>query len=266
MNKRYYQIKQIAKEKMRSRFGLALLITIVPPIIYGLLGSMAGFILGIISTDLGDIADTLVTGYGTFISISLILQFFRGKTDFTGEDFFFFDDRVLQYFLLSLVFFFLGFTAFIPFYNQLASIADIPASIINNGGVLNDLVRSVTPLQAIASLLIGLLTIFISTRLLFAPYIIIDQHKQVLDAIKISWNYTRGKFWYVFFFPLSFILWYLLIIPTLFLILLYLIPYVAFSITALYMSFKEANGDEEIHTDIEEEVVEVDILDDDLYR
>lgn len=266
MNKRYYQIKQIAKEKMRSRFGLALLITIIPPLLYGLLGSMAAFIFGIISKDLGNLVDTLITGYGTFISISLILQFFRGKTQFTGEDFFFFDNRVLQYFLLSLVFFFLGFTAFIPFSNQLESIADIPASIINNQGVLKDLITSITPLQAIASLIISLITIFISTRLLFAPYIIIDQHKQVLDAIKKSWTYTRGKFWYVFFFPLSFILWYLLIIPTLFLILLYLIPYVAFSITALYIAFKEANGDAEIRETFEEEVVEVDILDDDLYR
>ena len=267
MNMRFYQIKQIAKRTLSGHFGLALLVTIIPPLVYGFLGTISGAIFSILSTDLANIIDTAITGYGTFISIALIIRVFQGETNFQLEDFFFFDERVVQYFLLSVILFFLGFTVFIPFYNQIANIADLPMSALTDGVVLEDFIESITPLQAIGSLIAGLISIYLGTRLIFAPYIIIDQRLKVLEAIKKSWTYTRGKFWYVFFFPLSFILWVFLIIPTLFLILLYLIPYVAFSIAALYFAFKEANGDGGYEQkEVVEEVVEVDILDDDLYR
>ncbi len=267
MHKRYSEIKLIAKEKLSGHFGLALLVTLIPAIIYSILGGILGTIFGFISTDIGDIIDALITGYGTFISISLVVQFFKGKTNFTSEDFFFFDERVMQYFLLSIILFALGFTVFIPFYNQIQSVSSVPISMLSDENYLQSLIESITPSQAIGSLIAMIITLYISVRLIFAPYIIVDQKLKVLDAIKKSWRYTSGKFWYLFFFPLSFILWFLLIIPTIFLILIYLIPYITLSFAALYFEFKKANDDEdETIFEPREEVVEIDILDDDLYR
>lgn len=267
MDKHFYEIKLIAKQKLSGHFGLALLVTFIPAIVYGVLGGLAGFIFGIISTDLGDLVDALITGYGTFVSISLIVQLFRGKTNFTSEDFFFFDERVIQYFLLSLILFALGFTVFIPFYDQFQSISSVPFSMLGDNAYLRSLIESITPAQIIGSLIATIITLYLSVRLIFAPYIIVDQKLKVLEAIKKSWQYTSGKFWYLFFFPLSFILWFLLLIPTLFLVLIYLVPYIAFSYAALYFEFKKASGDEdETVFEKHEEVIEVDILDDDIYR
>jgi len=267
MDKRFKEIKLIAKQKLSGQFGLALIATFIPAIVYGILGGIAGFIFGIISTDLGDIIDALLTGYGTFVSISLIIQLFKGKTSFTSEDFFFYDERVIQYFLLSLILFALGFTVFIPFYNQIQSIMSVPASMFGDNVYLESLLQSITPLQILASLITFIITMYISIRLIFAPYIIVDQRLKMLDAMKKSWSYSRGRFWYLFFFPLSFILWFILIIPTLFLVLIYLVPYVALSYAALYFEFKKAKGDEdETVFEPKEEIIEVDILDDDLYR
>lgn len=266
MNKRFFEIKRSGKQALKGHFGLALLVTFVPAIIFGILGSFAAFIFGIISIDLGDIMDLAITTYGTFISLTLLISLFKGKTNFTSEDYFFFDDRVLQYFLLSLILFALGFSVIIPFYSQIQSITQLPSVILREPEYLRTLMQSITPMQAIGSLIASIITAYISIRLIFAPYIIIDQHLKVMDAIKKSWTYTRGKFWYLFFFPLSFILWYLLIIPTLFLILLYLIPYIGLSYVALYFEFKQSNNDGEIPIYETEEVVEVDILDDEIYR
>jgi uncharacterized membrane protein len=164
-----------------------------------------------------------------------------------------------------LILFLLGFTVFIPFYNQIQSIAEIPARLFNNSDYLNTLIESITPVQIVGSLIASIISIYIGIRLLFAPYIIVDQNLHVIEAIKKSWAYTKGRFWYLFIFPFSFILWYLLIIPTLFLILLYLIPYIALSYMALYIEFKKSYGDEDIIVEEPKEYVEVDILDDDIY-
>jgi len=119
----------------------------------------------------------------------------------------------------------------------------------SNPGALEDwvndlIIKEPSAFSLIFTAIYSIIILIISLRISFATYIIADSDLNVFEALKKSWNITRGNWWRIFFFPLSFILWIFAIIFTFGLAIIYVGPYIAIAQGALYDALLLESGEE----------------------
>lgn len=78
---------------------------------------------------------------------------------------------------------------------------DISLAITSGTGIFEAISQILPQLIAILAVCLAILS-YLSTRLSFTTYLIIDKNRGPLQALKKSFRITKGKFWYVFFFSL----------------------------------------------------------------
>lgn len=103
--------------------------------------------------------------------------------------------------------------------------------------VIDDISSAALIFSSIFSLFVMIITI----RFSFTLYIIGDTDENLLEALKKSWTITRGNWWRLFFFPLSFLLWFFAIIFTLGLALIYVTPYIKVAHASMYNHLLKEN-------------------------
>jgi uncharacterized membrane protein len=91
--------------------------------------------------------------------------------------------------------------------------------------------------------LVVILLMFITYKIIYVAFIIIDQKVGVKEAFTKSFIYTKGNFFRIIGMNLFFIGWYFLSVPTCGLLLFYVIPYETLSRTNLYLEIRIENGD-----------------------
>ena len=253
MKKSYYDIKTEAKNRLHSRFGDALLITLVPTFIVLVLT----FILGKFLVSLPVVSQFYISNgfsllfsvFSGYIAIKLMLLYLRGKNGVSFEGFFDFDKNVIWYGIYTLLVNLIMLSPFIklfPYYLELLNnpvLANDPVALEAYLNTTNFYADSMSTI--ITMIIVYVVFAFLIVRLQFAAYLIIDKNATLIEGLKKSWKITKGNFFRILFFPLSFIGWFFLAMISCGLAIFYLAPYYAVAKANLFFSLMEENGDEE---------------------
>lgn len=251
MRATYSQIKQLAKDRFHDRIGDGILIVIVPSLIVLVLNLIVQQILGFFEPKLFFIVTSIIsllfTTAAGYIVIKLILPFLRGEDGVKFENFFKFDKNLIPYAILRILIVLIYLApviSLLPIYLEiqtnpiLASDTQALQDYLESSGALVEMSNAM-PLWGLVSLIFSLIMV----RFSFTNYIIVDQKLGLLASLKKSWEITRGNYFRVLFFPLSFILWIFLGIITCGIGFLYVTPYMACSLGHMYFVLMEENGE-----------------------
>ncbi len=251
--KTYSEIKSMAKNRMSKRFSDALIIVVVPY----LLARAVNWIIGKVTTVLPDTmefyADQFIsislTIAATFITTKLLLQYLRGKDGIDFEDFFRFDHRFAKFYIFQLVLTLIMMLPNILFAGGWAEIATDLNNISDPVAIQEYFADNAIRIAELTTGLfisgaISIVLLLLSIRIQFTEYIIIDKDLPVMEAVKKSWDITRGNFFRVLFFPLSFILWIFVVLFTCGLGIFYVAPYITVALGFLYFQLMAENGED----------------------
>ena len=240
MNKASYKaIKLEAKERMKGHFGEMFLALAVVPFIF----SFASSIFSLIFVNLeviGYIVQFFITVLTQYIGIMLVLKLSKGNFHDLFDNFFGNSKgylNMLVYLFLMNILFVLPLFLYIDFFKDLTDYFNsLPVSSYPQPGELGNIIHDFLPSVSliILSAVLSFIGFIIGIKLFFTPYLIVDKEMKAIDAIKLSWYYSKENFFRILFFPFSFILWYLLFFITCGLILIYVIPYATLSMAHLY--------------------------------
>jgi len=249
MNKAAYStIKGDAKNRMSGHFGEAFIALVLLPFAFSTGRSIITLIFANVEI-IGSIIDFFIIVLILYITLNLALKLSRGKysslfVNVFGERKVYLN--LLLYTLITTAILMFPLYLFTDYVVNLADhFASIPADNFLTDEELSTIFREYLPSTELlyTSLILVILSVIVRVKLYLTPYLIIDRNMKAIDAIKLSWNYTNGNFLRIFFFPLSFILWFLLIFLTCGLILIYLIPYMSVSQASLYNTILKENDD-----------------------
>jgi len=260
----YIDLKMEAKARMKGHFGEAFLAIIVIPLVF----SIGSSLISLLFTNL-DVIDFIIQFFITvliqYIGIMLVLKLIKGQfhglfTNLFGNSKGYLN--MLIYLLILNIIFIIPSLIYIDFSKDFAEYYNsLPANHYPDFNELRTAFLSFLPNISliITSIILSLIGLVIGIRLFFTPYLIVDKEMKAIDAIKLSWHYSKDNFFRIFFFPFSFILWYLVIFMTCGLILIYLIPYITLSMGYMYKAILIENDDYPAHlgkTDIAPSVVD----------
>ena len=252
MKRTYGDIKNQAKARMTGSFGDAFIIAVIPGlIVYGInlfIKIFTNFIDPTAKVIIDNVFDLIFTTLASYVVIHLVLKYVRGKSGVRFDEMFSFDNRTLKFFgyqfvisLISLLCFIPLLPYFVEYLNDIQYLANTESiwNYLETSGFIEDIANAVY-------LSLGLLLVFsfISVRISFASYLIIDKDMGIFEAMAKSWTLTKGNWFRVFFFGLSFIGWILLGILTCgILLIVYVSPYMTVAKAYLYTNLLEENGD-----------------------
>ena len=248
MNKSSYSsIKDTAKLKMSGHFGEAFLALLLLPMAFAIGRSTISFFFtnAVIA---GQIVDFFIVVLILYVTLNLALKFYKGEfstlfVNLLGDRNVYLN-LVIFTLISSAIFLFPIYIYTDSFTRMTYYFATIQVDSLTYEDFIDILIEYMPNTQLIyTSFVLVLIGIIIRVKLYLTPYLIVDKEMKAIDAIKLSWNYTSGNFLRIFFFPLSFILWFLLIFITCGLILIYLIPYMSIAQVSLYQTILRENGD-----------------------
>ena len=246
----YSAIKQDAKSRMSGHFGEAFLALLLIPFAFGTARSMISWFFTNTQV-VGSIVDFFIVVLILYITLNLALKLSKGKYSSLFVNIMGDRNTYLNLFLYSLIASAIAIFPIYIFTDYITSVSEYFAYLsaaeleVLSPNEFSNVFRDFMPSSQLLLISFALIVIgvIIRIKLYLAPYLIIDRNMKAIDAIKLSWNYTSGNFLRIFFFPLSFILWYLLIFVTCGLILIYVIPYVSISHASFYNRLLIENGD-----------------------
>ncbi len=221
------QIKKKAKADMQGNYGLAILTMVLLNLV--LVGSATlGLVIGVIL-----VAGAVQCCYKAFY-VDIALRKATG-VDSTYRGFRQFAKALVANILLTLIY--LGIV--------------VAIAII---GVIFTFIPGMTIVMTlILSIVAPIVIIVISVKLKFVFFVM--NHQTDLTAgqcIKRSWEITKGKFWKILLFELSFIGWYILVALTFGALSLYVLPYHDTACANLYLDLT-ANADGATYQAVEQE-------------
>ena len=241
---------------MRGKFGLALIATLVPVLIFGIISAILSsfFSFSFVAQSL---VSSAITVAGTYAALRLSIYFINEEySKVAFEEYFQFDNSFVQLLIFSLLMTVAALIVQLSVYNfdielyrQMTDVNFILENI-QDPDFINQFID--TRNSALSSLL-SLVLFYVNIRLVFVTFIIIDQKLPVIEAFKKGWTYSKGNFFRIFMFFLSFFGWILFGIFTLFIGFLYVIPYIQLATTEFYLTIKSENGDGELASIIPEE-------------
>ncbi len=263
MNKSSFKvIKLKARKKIKGHFGEVFLALLVVPFLFSLMNSAIGGSLSnfVILSYLFEFFFTVLISYVTLI---MALKIARGDYDNLFKKMFGTKEGFINlafYTAIMTVLTLLPFTIYYNFFIELTNyFMRIPPYY---NPTFMEFINDITPFLPskelmITSLFLEIIVLFVSVRLFFAQYLIIDKDMNVVVAIKKSWEYTKGNFLRICLFPLSFFGWFLLFFVTCGLIVIYLIPYMIVAYVVFYYAILRENGEDvieevEIFSSVEE--------------
>jgi len=270
MKASFSEIKNNAKRSMKGHMGEAILVALILPIAFSMIGSFLNSIFGAIHWVVPLFTTTFINAITTYITLRMIIKVVRHNSDkifvgFLGTKNGIFNSIgfALITFSFGLVYILIFWDYFVIFWDFLAlfqndfftSNPDVIENWFNNQTISEPSATSIL-IAAIYTIIILIITVRIS----FTTYIIADSDLNLIEALKKSWKLTRGNWWRIVFFPLSFILWIFAIIFTFGLAIIYVGPYIAIAQGALYDSLLLENG-EEIDLGVSQNIIKEDITD-----
>ncbi len=252
MRRTYSEIKVKAKSRIHEKFGIALAVVYVPSLIVmaiTMFTSELTVFLPDIPELITDYIISVLLGFcAGYISLKLLIQYIRGKNEIDFKDLFKFEKEFVPFFFYRLILlgiFILCFFPIIPLIYQVYTDVMIMADSI---AIEQYFESSDTVLELMKGLNVVLLVLFLSLLLMvrfqFTPYVIIHKQTGLVEGMKKSWEITRGSYFRVLFFPLSFILWILLGIITCGLGFFYVSPYMMVSNGYMYITLMQENDND----------------------
>lgn len=254
MRASYSEIKDNAKSSMKGHMGEAILVALILPIAFSMIGSFLNTILGVIHWSIPTLLAMFINAISTYITLRMIIKVVRHRSDKIFINFLGSKKGILSSIVFALITFSFGLVYIIIFWDYFVVAwdfmilfqTDFFASDVNalENWVNGLSIEEPSALSIIISALYSILIIFITVRISFTAYIIADSDLNILEALKKSWKITKRNWWRIFFFPLSFILWISAIIFSLGLAMIYVIPYITISQGALYDALLSESGEE----------------------
>lgn len=252
--RRYYEVKQDAKLAMSGKMGEAILAALILPIAFSIVISTIGTGFDRINPFLTSILNPFFTAVTTYFVLRIIIKISRYKHDQMFSNFFGSKKGILASLGVAIFFAIPTIAIFAIHWDIISQFLNIFADISANPELyadpvymeeyMNNIILNYSPSIAalVATFVIGIISIIMAIRLRFAAYIVADSDLDFLSAIKNSWKYTKGNFFRILFFPLSFILWSFVVLITCGLAIIYVTPYMAIAEAALYNALLKENG------------------------
>ncbi|MBN2604684.1 MAG: glycerophosphoryl diester phosphodiesterase membrane domain-containing protein, partial [Bacilli bacterium] len=97
--------------------------------------------------------------------------------------------------------------------------------------------------------IVAVISLYVGVRLQFATYIVADSDVHFMTAIKQSWNYSKGNFFRILFFPLAFFFWMLLVLITCGIAIIYVAPLMSIGSAILYNLILKEHGEDPFPSD-----------------
>lgn len=252
MRTTYHDIKNNAKAAMKGHFGEVVLVGLILPIAFSMIASFFSTFFGFIHWTLPNFITPVINVIGTYITIRMIIKITRFKSDKIFMDFFGTKKGIISslgFGLFSLIYT-LGYLVFFWDYFVFAwDLFDLFSGDYNTADpnlisnfIENNPLKAPTLFAIIGSSIYSIVVIFISIKLSFTTYVIADSDSSLIESMKKSWELTKGNWWRITFFPLSFILWIFAIMFTFGLAIIYFVPYLAVSYGALYNTLLKEKG------------------------
>lgn len=256
MKMSYHDIKKITKERVNSRFGDALLITLIPGILVTLVMVVIGGITEVLFTDTSFLIDQMIQSFlgifSSYIIIYMMIEYCNGKDGFSFNGVFSDKKMLLNYVFLNLILGFFSLLAFLPLIEPILSLfeqiavysdPDALATFIVEEALLNEDLLSALWLSLGLLFLVSLIMV----KFIFAEYLVIDQKLGIFESMKKSWKMTNGNYFRVLFFPFTFFFWMLLAIITCGVGLIYVIPLITAGQTFLYIVINQEHDGNDIN-------------------
>jgi len=274
MKASYSNIKKNAKSAMTGHLGEVVLAALLLPIAFSMISSLFSTFFGFIHWSIPNIIALVANALSTYISLRMIIKISRYRHNKIFDNFFGNKRGMINailFALLSLLYiagYLVFFWDYFVYVWELMKI--IPSDYYSADAetiedfLINYDLKAPTVFSMTAAFIYSIISIFIGVRLSFTPYIIADSNYSLVVSLKRSWELTKGNWWRIFFFPLSFVLWIFAIIFTLGLAMIYVGPYMAISYGSFYNSLLEEHGysyDEGTEKKVENPTIDENALD-----
>lgn len=254
MKTSYSSIKRNAKAAMKGHMGEVILVSLILPIAFSMIANFVTGIFGMIHWSAPTILSVFTSAITTYITLRMVIKIVRFKPDKIFNNFLGSKKGIFSsmgFVLITLSFGLVYVIIFWQYFELVWRFMEIlPADyFVSDPDALEAWVNSQTITEPsswslIIAVVYSLFVMIITVRISFTAYIIADSDLKFIDAMKKSWRITRGNWWRIVFFPLSFILWFFAVIFSFGLAIIYVGPYLAISQGALYDALLLESGEE----------------------
>jgi uncharacterized membrane protein len=244
MRTSYSEIKGKAKSAMNGHIGEVILVGLILPIAFSMIGNFLNGIFGLAHWSIPTFLSLFTNAVATYITLRMVLKIVRFNPDKIFIKFFGTQKGILNSLGFALFTVLISAGYIIIFWDYFALLWDLmrimPADyFVSDPEALenwaNDqVIKDPSILLFMISGIYSLIVIIVTVRLSFTQYIIADSDLDFIEAMKKSWKISKGNWWRIVFFPLSFILWLLLSVFTIGIALIYVIPYMTIAHGAFY--------------------------------
>lgn len=248
----FYDIKSDARDSMKGHIGEVILAGLIMPLAFSLIFNFFNGIFEFIHWSIPIFISSFTSAFSSYIVYRMLIKISRYKSDKIFNDFFGTKKGIFSSLawglisLLSLVVYIIIFWEYIVFFWEAFDLVQT-TEYLENPEILelfinNYIFPELSTLAIIIAIVYSFIIIILSIRFSFALHIVADTNVNILEALKKSWRITKGNWWRVFFFPLSFILWAFAVTITLGLAIVYVVPYKAVSHASLYNHLLKEQG------------------------
>ena len=240
----FYDIKSDAKAAMKGHMGEVILVGLILPIAFSLISNFFNGLLEFVHWSIPMMLTTFTSAISSYITFRMLVKISRYKSDKIFTNFFGTKKGIkntLGYgLLLSLV----SVVYLIIFWDYAIFMWDVLEFIqtdayLNNPELLDAYITNydipaLSNIVIIVTIVYSLLLLIVSIRFSFTLFILGDTDENIFESLKKSWRITKGNWWRIVLFPLSFILWSFVVLITLGIATVYVAPYMAVSQASLY--------------------------------
>lgn len=246
MNKDNLSIRAFTRNQLSGNYWQAIVATIIPGVMFAILAYIIGLVVGQ-SFISATIITLLLSILSTFMICNMSLNIAKEHHNAGFEDSLKPSKQLISAGIYVILFSAISYAVQLPvnkvFFDSWIVSKDIIANQFVNISNENlwQTYRLVFGYYG-SSILMNLVLLFITYKIMYVPFIIIDQGLTLQQAFSTSFTYTKGNFWRIIGMNLFFIGWYFISIFTCGILLLYVIPYARIAAVNLYLEIKEENG------------------------
>ena len=200
------------------------------------------------------ILQIFTTAISTYITTRMIIKVSRFRADKIFNNFLGTKKGVLNSLGFAVFSVLLSLGYILLFWDYYIFVWDLfqfvpPESLVGNPELIESFIADYTfthpsVFNILLAAIYSIFVLIVSVRLSYTAFVIADSNSSLIESIKKSWSITKGNFWRILFFPLSFILW---IIPGIFtfgLVMIYVGPYMTIANACLYNNLLKEHGED----------------------
>lgn len=245
MNISLKDIRKNTKNRVNNNFGDSFIIVFVPFFLMNafniVLSQISMYLPEIIEFYIDLASFVFLNIFAFYLSFKLLIQYVSKNTELTFNNFFDVDNGFINFislqFIIAILIILMHFPVF-PVISEMATKIQImgdPNAIeryLSNSDIIPRLISTLKS-SAIFLIIFWLLTI----RFQMVPFLIVDKKVTIIEAVKMSYQMTRGHYFKILLFPFTYLLWYLLIFT--FIGFFYVIPLIFMGYGYLYKALSE---------------------------